>query len=270
MGEFHRLGFSYLKIDFLSHGALEGAHYDPAVQTGIQAYNLGMKQIVDEAAGRMFLSLSIAPLFPSGYGHARRLSCDTKGHINGKEQSTEYMLNALTYGWWTNKDLYLLDPDHVVLGERGDQGARTLNEGNSRLLSAIISGGMVLDSSPVADDAQAQGLAKDVYNKSKWFQIASGGDAFRPVEGDTGNSAANAFVRTSGKDWYLAVFNYDEKSPATIQVPVARILPPHAKGELDAADSETGSVAVIAGGIVTVTLRPAESKLLTLTFRAQP
>jgi hypothetical protein len=113
------------------------------VQTGIQAYNIGMKQIVDEAGGQMFLSLSIAPLFPSGYGHARRLSCDTKGHINGNEQSTEYMLNALTYGWWTNKRLYILDPDHVVLGEQGDLGARNVKEGDSRLLSAVISGGML-------------------------------------------------------------------------------------------------------------------------------
>lgn len=268
--EFRRLGFTYLKIDFLSHGALEGVHYDPAIQTGTEAYNLGMKQIVDEAGGKMFLSLSIAPLFPSGYGHARRLSCDTKGHINGKEQSTEYMLNALAYGWWTNKALYILDPDHVVLGERGDQGARNLDEGNSRLLSAVISGGMVLDSSPVADDVQARGLAKDVYNKPEWFQIASGGDAFRPIEGDTGDSAANAFVRASGNEWYLAVFNYDDKNPTTIHVPVARILPAHTKGELSLVDPETHSTAAVAGGMVTVTLRPAESKLLTLTFRAQP
>ena len=81
--QFQKLGFQYLKIDFLSHGSLEGVHYDPAIQTGIEAYNLGMKQIVDEIGGRMFISLSIAPLFPSGYGNARRLSCDTKGHISG-------------------------------------------------------------------------------------------------------------------------------------------------------------------------------------------
>jgi alpha-galactosidase len=105
MRQFKQLGFMYLKLDFLSHGALEGAHFDPEIQTGIQAYNLGMKQIVDENANRMFLSLSIAPLFPSGYGHSRRLSCDSKGHIGGGDQSTEYMLNSLTYGWWTDKSL---------------------------------------------------------------------------------------------------------------------------------------------------------------------
>jgi hypothetical protein len=34
------------------------------------------------------------------------------------------MLNSLTYGWWTDKNLYITDPDHVVLGEKADQGAQ--------------------------------------------------------------------------------------------------------------------------------------------------
>ncbi len=176
--QFQQLGFTYLKLDFLSHGALEGVHYDPAIQTGIEAYNEGMRQIVDETGGRMFLSLSIAPLFPSGYGHARRISCDTKGHISGGDQTTEYMLNSLTYGWWTNGKLYIADPDHVVLGEKADQGARSVTEGKSRLLSAILSGGMILDSSPLADDQQARELARAVYDNRNLFTVASEGKAF--------------------------------------------------------------------------------------------
>jgi hypothetical protein len=269
--ELRRLGFTYLKIDFLTHAALEGAHYDPSVQTGIQAYNMGMKQIVDGAGGKMFLSLSIAPLFPSGYGHARRLACDTKGHINGNEQSTEYMLNALTYGWWTNKRLYILDPDHVVLGEHGDLGARNIEEGKSRLLSAVISGGMVLDSSPLADDAQARSLAQAVYNEPQWFDVASKGEAFRPVDGATGSSASNAFVRSSGMEGNLAAFNYDDKNPTTVRIPVIRILPSHPRRELaQVVDTETGRAVTVTDGMIAVPLRPAESKIMTLTFRAQP
>jgi hypothetical protein len=221
--QFQRMGFEYLKIDFLSHGALEGVHFDPAIQTGIEAYNLGMKQIADETDGHMFLSLSIAPLFPSGYGNARRLSCDTKGHINGQEQSTEYMLNSLTYGWWANKNLYITDPDHVVLGDKADQGARSVVEGKSRLLSAIISGGMVLDSSRLADDPQGQDLAKSVYDSPKWFAVSSDGGSFRPIEGDTGDKAADAFVRTTAHGAYVALFNYDDKHPHTMTVPLGRI-----------------------------------------------
>jgi alpha-galactosidase len=162
--QFRKLGFEYLKLNFLSHGALEGVHYDPAVQTGIQAYNAGMKLIVDLNQNRMFLSLSIAPLVPSGYGHARRLSCDIKGHIRGGDQTTEYMLNSLTYGWWTSKTLYITDLDHVVLGDKADQRARNMIEGRTRLLSAIIRGGTVLDSSRLTDDPQSQEFAEFVYN----------------------------------------------------------------------------------------------------------
>jgi hypothetical protein len=265
--QFQKLGFQYLKIDFLSHGALEGAHFDPAIQTGIQAYNLGMKQIVDETANRMFLSLSIAPLFPSGYGHARRLSCDTKGHISG-DQSTEYMLNSLTYGWWTSKNLYITDPDHVVFGDKADLGARSVVEGKSRLLSAIISGGMILDSSRLADDPQGQQLAEAVYSNRPWFSVAAKNKTFRPIEGDTGDKATNVFVRSSTHGAYVALFNYDEKHPQTISIPLDRV---------EKTLSSATSVAIIdvASGAsleaphthLSVKLAPSESTLLELRWK---
>ncbi|TCK70219.1 hypothetical protein [Acidipila rosea] len=263
--EFQALGFQYLKLDFLSHGALEGVHADPAIQTGIQAFNEGMQQIVDEAGNRMFLSLSIAPLFPSGYGHARRLSCDTKGHMSGGDQSTEYMLNSLTYGWWTAGSLYIADPDHVVLGEKADHGARSVTEGKSRLLSAIISGGMILDSSRLADDPQGRQLAAQVYNARDLFQVANEQKVFRPVEGDTGDRAASAFVRPFKGGFYLALFNYDELQPQTITVPLARIDPALATATaVSVIEVETGRKLPEAHGTVSIQLMPAESKLVAL------
>lgn len=263
--EFRQVGFQYLKLDFLSHGALEGAHFDPAIQTGIEAYNEGMQQIVDEAGGRMFLSLSIAPLFPSGYGHARRLSCDTKGHISGGDQSTEYMLNSLTYGWWTAGDLYIADPDHVVLGEQADHGARSVAEGKSRLLSAIISGGMILDSSRLADDPEARQFAVEVYNNRNLFAVANEQKAFRPIEGDTGNRAASVFMRRFAGGIYLAAFNYDDKQPQTITVPLGRIDPPlAAASSITVTDVATGEALPLANDAVSIRLMPAESKLVAL------
>jgi hypothetical protein len=263
--QFQQMGFTYLKLDFLSQGALEGAHYDPAIQTGIEAYNEGMRQIVEETGNRMFLSLSIAPLFPSGYGHARRLSCDTKGHMSGGDQTTEYMLNSLTYGWWTSGSLYIADPDHVVLGEKADQGARSVTEGKSRLLSAIVSGGMILDSSPVADNQQARDLARSVYDDRNLFAVANEGKAFRPIEGDTGNKAAAAFVRPSAHGTYLAVFNYDEKEPETLTISLDRIDPAMATlPSVTVVDVASGRALQSARGRVSVTLQPAESELLEL------
>lgn len=263
--EFKKLGFTYLKLDFLSHGSLEGVHADPAIQTGTEAYNEGMRQIVEENAGRMFLSLSIAPLFPSGYGHARRLSCDTKGHISGEYQSTEYMLNSLTYGWWTAGNLYIADPDHVVFGTKADDGARSITEGRSRLLSAVLSGGMILDSSRLADDPQGREFAKAVYGDRNLLAVASEGKVFRPVEGDTGNRAAAAFVRSTEKGFYLAIFNYSDKQPNTITISLERVAAVLGSASSVAVkDISTGEQLAPAHGSLSVNLNAAESKLLEL------
>ena len=264
IAEFEKLGFRYVKLDFLSHGALEGVHHDPAVQTGIEAYNQGMREIVNAIGDKMFISLSIAPLFPSGYGNARRISCDSKGHISGN-QSTEYMLNSLTYGWWTNRNLYIIDPDHVVLGVNADLGARSIIEGKSRLLSAIISGGMVLDSSPIADDAEAQQFARAVYADRNLLAVANKGLAFRPVEGDTGNKAANAFELASAHGIYLAVFNYDDQNKQTISIPLDRISPSLASAStVEVTDVASGRALALARRQVSLTLLPAQSQLVEL------
>jgi len=260
-----QLGFQYLKLDFLTHGILEGEHYDKSIQTGVQAYNMGMRELVRINHDKMFLSLSIAPLFPSGYGHARRLSCDTKGHINGENQSTEYMLNALTYGWWTDKNLFIADPDHVVLGTKADEGARSVTEGRSRLLSAVITGGMILDSSRLADDQEGQQLAKDVYRDKNYLRVASEEQVFRPIEGDTGDKATAAFVRTSKEGFYVAVFNFDDKHTQTIRVPLNRIAPLLTSKSLKAIeDISSGENLPIVGETLEIKLNPSESKLLSL------
>ncbi len=265
INEFKKLGFTYLKLDFLSHGSLEGVHADPAIQTGTEAYDEGMKQIVAENAGRMFLSLSIAPLFPSGYGNARRLSCDTKGHIIGEYQSTEYMLNSLTYGWWTAGNLYIADPDHVVLGAKADEGSRSVTEGRSRLLSAVLSGGMILDSSRLADDPEGRELAKAVYSDRNLLAVAAEGKVFRPVEGDTGNKAAAAFVRPTEKGFYLAVFNYSDKQSNTITIPLERVAAAlGSAASVSVKDVSTGEQLAPAHGSISVNLNAAESKLLEL------
>jgi alpha-galactosidase len=258
-----KMGFKYLKLDFLSHGALEGVHADPTIQTGTEAYNLGMRDVVKANAGRMFLSLSIAPLFPSGYGHARRLSCDTKGHMSGKDQSTEYMLNALTYAWWTDESLYIIDPDHIPLGTKPDEGARNLVEAQSRLLSTIISGGMILDSTRLADDPEGQAMALRVYSNRALMKIGAEGKVFRPVEGDTGDAAAKIFARQSELGYYIAVFNYDEKKMHTIQVNLNRI-DPDFKGPV-VRDVASGASTPISGNNIPVVLAPSESRLIEVS-----
>ena len=72
------------------------SYYDKSVHTGIQAYNKGMQEIYKYAAGRIYVNLSIAPIFPAQDAQSRRISCDSWGDIN----NTKCVLNCLSYGWW--------------------------------------------------------------------------------------------------------------------------------------------------------------------------
>jgi hypothetical protein len=175
------------------------------------------------------------------------------------------MLNSLTYGWWTDRNLYITDPDHVVLGDKADQGARNVTEGKSRLLSAIISGGMILDSSRLADDPQGREFARSIYDNRNFFAVANEGITFRPIEGDTGDKAANAFQRPSAHGVYVALFNYDEKTPRRLTISLDRIDPIFASmPTISVTDVASGKSLEPTHGILRVELLPSESKLIEL------
>ena len=145
-------GFEFIKLDFLTHGSLEGIHYDKTVQTGTKAYNQGMAYLVQKLDGKMFISESIAPMFPYQYGHARRIACDAFGSIN----DSEYTLNASTYGWWTNGKLYQFnDPDEMVFE------GYTPNENITRVNSAVVSGTVFLNGDDLSKEP-GQTLAKNL------------------------------------------------------------------------------------------------------------
>jgi alpha-galactosidase len=203
---FRALGFEYLKIDFLTHGALESTvRHDPAVTTGIQAYNHGMRYLRDRIAGSMFISASIAPLFPHQYAHARRVSCDTYGAARGFA-SSQYQLNSASYGWWMSGRLYAYnDPDYAVL--EGFSAA----ENKTRVLALVVSGTVFLSGDDLTRSA-AQALARTYLTNPRVNQIARLGRAFRPVEGNTGTGPSEAMVLHHGGVSYLAVFNFSGRA----------------------------------------------------------
>ena len=208
---FLRWGFAYVKMDFMAHGAVEGAHYDKAVTTGIGAYNFGMRHINRILAEELekqdfFISLSIAPVFPAQYAHGRRVSCDAFGTIDW----TEYMLNSLSYGWWLNENVYRFnDPDHVVLyNSYNHREPSMFHEGLSRYIAAVISGTMLLDSDDFREEG-ARERAEEILTVQEILDVARAGRSFRPVEGNTGEQACDSFVRRDGDgSFYLAVFNF--------------------------------------------------------------
>ncbi|MWV47213.1 carbohydrate-binding protein [Paenibacillus sp. HJL G12] len=251
MNRFKQEGFEYIKVDFLSHGDMEGKHDDPKVQTGIQAYNQGMAYLDKSVGGTMFISASIAPLFPSQYAHSRRISCDVDGSLG----STEYQLNNLTYGWWQNGTIYhFTDPDYMTLVKGGSyEGAQT------RVNAAAISGTVYLNSDDVSNP-DARKYMESLLIHPEVNALAVKGKAFKPVEGNTGTKAADSFVLEDKGTYYLAVFNYTG-DPATRQIDLKRAGVALAGTKpVQVTDLWTGSTQT-SSGTLDVSLKGGESKL---------
>lgn len=226
LDEFIEMGFDFLKLDFMTHGAVEGKHYDPKVQTGTAAYLKGMREMlayVDEKRiGRpFFVSLSIAPLFPHGVGHSRRVSCDVFSNIG----ASEYLLNSTNYGWWTEGRLYRFnDPDHTVVYQAQGEDPSTEIEARTRFTGSVITGGMLLDGDALTDP-KAQERMLPLFRNERVLALARKGVAFRPVSGDTGDKAGDAFIYTEpdGKTAYVAAFNFDREAARTMTIPFERL-----------------------------------------------
>ena len=209
---FHRCGFEYVKMDFMTHGALEADHwYNPEITTGIQAYNYGMK-LLDKYFGDMYINLSISPIFPANYAQSRRIACDAWNKI----KDTEYTLNAVSYGWWIDRVYQFNDADHVVLQQA------TEGENRARVTSAIITGLFI-----TGDDFSATG-SDEGKEKAKKFLTnarvneAAHGESYFPLEGN-GLKSENKFVLTDKKgNLFYAVFNYGEQQ-LTEALPLSRL-----------------------------------------------
>ncbi len=198
---FRRAGFKYVKMDFMTHGAMEADKwYNERITTGIQGYNYGM-ELLDKYFFDMYINLSISPIFPAQYAQSRRIACDAWNKI----KDTEYTMNALSYGWWQDRIYSFNDPDHVVLKDA------TEGENRARITSAVITGLFNL-----GDDYSEQGDKKAKERTLKYatnLQVNSlaNGRAFRPVEGN-GEKSENLFCRMNEDGTSdFAFFNYSEE-----------------------------------------------------------
>lgn len=197
---FRRLGFVYVKLDFMTHGAMEADKwYNKDISSGIEAYNYGMK-LIDKHFHDMYLNLSISPLFPAQYANSRRIACDAWNRIN----DTEYTLNATSYGWWLDRIYNYNDADHIVLREATD------GENRARVTSGIITGIFIAgDDFSLSGPEESKTKARKFLTNAKVNKAATG-EAFRPVEGN-GEKSEHQFVsRKRNGVCYYAVFNYSD------------------------------------------------------------
>jgi hypothetical protein len=263
---FKEKGFDeFIKLDFLSHGALEGRHHDPDVTTGIQAYNQGMRFVYEAITGIMgpnvFISQAISPLFPYHYAHSRRISCDKFGFL----YESRSLLNSVAYGWWMNGMIYSFnDPDHMSLYGIWWRSSQKLteNEAKTRVTSAAISGTVFLSGDDFTDPA-AQARALKYLTNPNINRIARMGRSFRPVEGNTGNDAPDIFVLDDGQNgFYIAVFNFNGEMPAAKIIDFERAgLDP--KKTYTAVEQWSGKASRECGSM-TVKLEPAEARVYLL------
>lgn len=251
ISEFQSYGFDYLKLDFLTHGALEGVHYDTNVTTGIQGYNEGMQYLLNDIGNQMFVSESIAPIFPYQYGHSRRIACDTSTTIG----QTAYEMQSVTYGWWISGRLYQYnDPDCMKFS-----GATSTNANQSRLISCAVSGTVFLDSDDLTSSTN-QALAITCLTNAAINGVAQAGQSFIPVEGNTGTNAATVFVRQDGTTWCVAIFNYGTTAITTnIDLTRAGI-----SGNYVPVDLWSGMTTAITNSSLSVQLKGKQSKLFRL------
>ncbi len=249
-------GFDYIKLDFLSHGALEGVHYDTNVTTGIEAYNLGMGYVLNQINGRMFISESIAPLFPYQYAHSRRISCDAQASLIS---NTEYVMNSVSYGWWLDNLYQFNDPDVMVFNGYG----ATTNENQSRLINGAVTG-VFLD----GDDAttnSGQIAAETCLTNAAIDNVARVGQTFTPIEGNTGTAAVTDFVRQDGAVWRIAVFNYSA-SAVNDTISLSRAGLP--AGTYFATNLWDGTTTIVSNSL-NVSLNAKQSKLFSLSLRVE-
>lgn len=212
LNNFLKWDFDYVKLDFMTHGGMEGCHYDPAVRTGRQAIKAGYEWIRDilspKKAGKpFFISLSIAPLFPCGYGHARRFSCDAFG----TREDVEYVLNAQTYAWWENGRLYQYnDPDHIcLLKSFGMEEDSSEGEARARYTASAIAGTVMMLSDDYERKEARERALKFAGNK-EINALAAAGISFTPVEANNA-SASSAYTAVVNGKQYVALFHWFDK-----------------------------------------------------------
>lgn len=261
------LGVDYIKIDFLSHGSVEGAHYEKNV-TGRMALNRVyrlLEEEIDKCGREIFVSLSIAPLFPYFLGNARRSCCDSFGHYD----DVRYVLNALNFAWWTNGRIYRYnDPDHVPLYYSIIDGRGTTQEkeAKSRYYAAAISGTVMMLSDNYGPQGDAgiietsRQRAKKIANDAAVNEIARLGRAFVPVELCDGTTPF--YTLSHEGRFFAAVFNFSHET-ASLSFDALR-------GRLP----QRGSFADIHGGerteydgTITVTLEGWDSVILEVFGR---
>lgn len=229
---FYEWGIRYVKVDFLSHGIIEAdSYYNPEVTTGVQAYNEGMQFMNDvlkkyeQPDDRMYMLMSISPIFPYQYAPARRICCDSWGTID----QTQYEMNSLSLGWWLDKLYHANDPDHMVMHLIDGGAKEAIGVSRARLTSGAVTGSYITGDNysfspgngmtePKGYPAQARERALELLTNNDVTEIVRTCKGFRPLNGYNATKedcADNFLMQENEQYYYLSVLNYSKLLPMT-------------------------------------------------------
>lgn len=251
------LGFEYIKLDFTTHGALEGNHYLDEITTGIQAYNYGMKKIHDICNGKMFVNLSISPIFPYQYADGRRISCDAFASID----NTRHVLSYLTTCFW-QKSLYAYpDPDHLIVTGVDENVARV------RVTSGAISGTSFIvgdNLSAIKTDSSDHQRILKMYGNKDIIELAKLGIMFKPTSNIVFDKCADTYYAVKDNYLYVAMFNFDYSKEIVFNlmdlVDDAALIPSSAK------ELWSGNTYEISGGHITFDLSSNDTVIFKISL----
>ena len=213
----------FLKIDFLTAGALESVHhYDASVRSGIQAYNFGMKMLkhlVDSILGPdIFITQAISPMFPHQYAHARFNSTDVYSHLRDDQPgfpnwgSTEASLATGSHLWWVQGTLLPFNNLDVAIMKNfqrnPDLGEQEIKV---RMYAMMVMGSILGDGSDFRQPL-AMERAKRFLNNKALCAFFSRPKAFTPIkfaDGDGFDQQLSFFLKAgSDSPTLLALFNF--------------------------------------------------------------
>lgn len=271
-------GIKWIKADFLNCGIIQSdRYYKEGITTAVEAYNDGMRYLQQQCERYgIFLALSIAPLFPHGHANSRRIACDTWGRID----QTEYAMNAISGGWWTDRLYQYNDPDHLVLVGAGDQMYASLGENRARYLSGVCAGMMLVadnfspnDKSGRGNNSLSRQRAAQIMLNADINAVADLGRSFRPLYGNreydlNDAHAQNLFVHQTDSFIYLAAFNYTS-SILHLTVPLTDLGLNAVDEVSEIKELWTGEVTPSTSAVLTLNLPAKDARLFRLR-RSQP
>lgn len=214
---------AFIKIDFLSAGSLESStRYNPAIRTGMQAYNEGMKQfkhLVDSVMGPdVFITMAISPLFPHQYGHTRFVSTDVYSHLRNDQPgfpgwgSTSASMISASYLWWVQGTLWpYTNMDVTIMKNFQKNPDLTEQEIKVRMISMVSLGSILGDGSDFRNPLAAE-RAKKFLDHPGLCAFFSQPKAFTPLRFAEGNSPSQQLsFYLPGDTLLVSAFNFDTK-----------------------------------------------------------